>query len=343
MLETVKRALEKRHLVLENRQLRREMRNAEGLSRLVGKSRVMHELKKEIINIAETPANVLIHGPTGTGKEVVARAVHSMSPRSEKPFMALNCAAIPVSMAESELFGHTSGAFTNARGSREGKLEAAKGGTLFLDEVNSMPLDIQGKLLRALEYKEITPLGSNSSKAVEFRLLSAMNESPEAAVRGGRLREDLLFRINTMEIYVPPLKDRLDDIPLLFSFFMERAAETWEKKADPLVPEGLAQLMAHDWPGNVRELKSIAERYVLSALPPNERLGRLLDGAGGSGFPVAVPLKEQVNLFERSLIRQALLRNKGNISKVLEELGIPRRTLNEKMARFDLGKDGQSR
>ena len=281
MLGIIKRALEKRRLVLENRELRREMQQAIGLeSKLIGKSEVMCELKREIANIATTPANVLIYGPTGTGKEVIARAIHEMSGLSSGPYIALNCAAIPLTMAESELFGHKSGAFTNAKGARVGKLEAANGGTLFLDELNSMPLDIQGKLLRALECKEVTPLGSNKSRAVDFRLVSAMNEPPAEAVKNGRLREDLLFRLNTVELIAPPLSERRDDIPILFSYFMERAAETWEKKAEPLPTESLADLMGYSWPGNVRELKNITERYVLSSLPPEKEFLKFYPPAG---------------------------------------------------------------
>ncbi|HKI82581.1 MAG TPA: sigma-54 dependent transcriptional regulator, partial [Pseudodesulfovibrio sp.] len=179
IVETIKRALEKRRLVLENRQLKMALSECEGIdSRLVGTSQPMRELKKEITHIAPTPANVLLFGETGTGKEVIARAIHNLSLLNKGPYMALNCAAIPVDMAESELFGHVSGAFTGAQGKRIGKLEAANGGTLFLDELNSMPLDVQGKLLRALEMREITPLGANSPRPVNFRLISAMNENP---------------------------------------------------------------------------------------------------------------------------------------------------------------------
>ncbi|MFW5489916.1 MAG: sigma-54-dependent transcriptional regulator [Desulfovibrio sp.] len=340
ILETINRALEKRHLVLENRELRRDMQRSKGLeSQLVGTSRVMRALKREIAHIAPTMANVLVIGETGTGKEVVARAIHAMSERNDGPYMALNCAAIPVNMAESELFGHCSGAFTGAQASRMGKLEAANGGTLFLDEVNSMPLDVQGKLLRALECKEVTPLGSNRSRSVEFRLVSAMNEDPRQAVREGRLREDLFFRLNTVELVAPPLRERQDDIPLLFSFFMDRAAENYDKPAEPLAPESLGQLMSHQWPGNVRELKNLAERYVLSSLPPAQRINKLLSGSSVDKRASAVRLKDQVNLFERNLIKDSLIRHKGNMKDVIAELMIPRRTLNEKMAKFNLKRE----
>ena len=337
IVETIKRALEKRRLVVENRQLKLALSDCEGIdSRLVGTSQPMRELKKEITHIAPTRANVLIFGETGTGKEVIARAIHNLSQLNKGPYMALNCATIPVDMAESELFGHVSGAFTGAAGKRIGKLEAANGGTLFLDELNSMPLDVQGKLLRALEMREITPLGANSSRPVNFRLISAMNENPRSAIDGGRLREDLYFRINTVELNVPPLRERMDDIPLLFSFFLERTADTYGVVAAPLGPEGLPLMMSHDWPGNVRELKSVAERYILSPLPPKERIAKIMTAKTGDTASQAVSLREQVSLFERHLIQESLNRNGGVIKDVIDDLGIPRRTLNEKMTKYGL-------
>jgi len=337
IVETIKRALEKRRLVLENRQLKMALSECEGIdSRLVGTSQPMRELKKEITHIAPTRANVLIFGETGTGKEVIARAIHNLSLLNKGPYMALNCATIPVDMAESELFGHVSGAFTGAQGKRIGKLEAANGGTLFLDELNSMPLDVQGKLLRALEMREITPLGANSPRAVNFRLISAMNENPRTAIDEGRLREDLYFRINTVEVNVPPLRERMDDIPLLFSFFLERMADTYGMAAAPLEPDGLPLMMSHDWPGNVRELKSVAERYILSPLPAKERIAKIIATKTGDNASQAVSLREQVSLFERHLIQESLNRNGGVIKDVIDDLGIPRRTLNEKMTKYGL-------
>lgn len=337
IVETIKRALEKRRLVLQIRQLKNELAGCEGIdSRLVGTSQPMRDLKKEIGHIAPTIADVLIFGETGTGKEVIARAIHNLSTLAKGPYLALNCAAIPVNMAESELFGHVSGAFTGASGKRIGKLEAANGGTLFLDELSSMPLDVQGKLLRALEIREITPLGANASRPVDFRLISAMNEEPRKAIEEGRLREDLYFRLNTVELIVPPLRDRKDDIPLLFSFFLERAADTYGMTVEPLGPESLPLMMGHDWPGNVRELKSMAERYILSSLPPKERIGKLMSCKNVDKRESAVSLKEQITLFERHLIKESLTRHKGVIKNVIADLRIPRRTLNEKMAKYGL-------
>lgn len=339
IVETIKRALEKRRLILENRQLKKALEENEGLdSRLVGTSQPMRELKRELTHIAPTIANVLILGETGTGKEVIARSIHEMSDRRKGPYLALNCAAIPVNMAESELFGHKSGAFTGAQGARVGKLEAAKGGTLFLDELSSMPMDVQGKLLRALECREITPLGDNTPRPVEFRLISAMNDDPKKAIEDGRLREDLYFRLNTMEIMVPPLRDRKEDIPLLFSFFLERAADTYGRQAESLPSESLAMMMSHDWPGNVRELKSLAERFVLSGLPSDQRIPKLLSGQVIDCGDSSVSLRDQVNLFERHLIQKSIARHEGNMKCVMDDLQIPRRTLNEKMAKYGLSR-----
>ncbi|MCJ2164744.1 MULTISPECIES: sigma-54 dependent transcriptional regulator [unclassified Pseudodesulfovibrio] len=337
IIETIKRALEKRQLILENRQLKQALEGCEGIdARLVGTNPSMRALKKEIAHIAPTIANVLILGETGTGKEVIARAIHNRSTLSRGPYLALNCATIPVDMAESELFGHVGGAFTGAQGSRIGKLEAADKGTLFLDEMNSMPMDVQGKLLRALDTREITPLGANKPRSINFRLISAMNEDPRQAIEEGRLREDLYFRINTLELSVPPLRQRKEDIPLLFSFFLERAADTYGRAADILGPGSLAVMMSHDWPGNVRELKNLAERYVLSSLPAEDRIPKLLSREIGDQRESAVSLKDQVNLFERQLIQESLLRHGGNIKNVITDLRIPRRTLNEKMAKYNL-------
>lgn len=337
IVETIKRALEKRHLVMENRQLKKALADNEGIdSRLVGGSRPMRALKREIADIAPTIANVLILGETGTGKEVIARSIHTLSERRKGPYLALNCAAIPVNMAESELFGHTSGAFTGAQGKRMGKLEAANDGTLFLDELSSMPLDVQGKLLRALECKEITPLGGNTPRPVQFRLISAMNEAPRKAIDEGRLREDLYFRLNTVELLVPPLRDRREDIPMLFSFFLERAADTYGRTVEPPSPQSLALMMSHKWPGNVRELKSLSERYVLSSLPIDERIPKLLSGKVVDRRESAVALRDQVNFFERHLIMESLARHHGNIKDVIADLRVPRRTLNEKMAKYGI-------
>lgn len=337
ILDLVRRALEKRRLVLENRQLRRDLEAAEGLeARLVGSSPAMRTLKREIVNIAPTTASVLLVGETGTGKEVVARCLHELSPRRSHPFVAVNCAAIPPQLAESELFGHERGAFTGAVRPRAGKLEAASGGTLFLDEITSMPPDIQGKLLRALQDREIFTIGSNKPRPVDFRLVSAANEPPREAIRSGRLREDLYYRLSTVEFFVPPLRERKEDVPLLFSLFLDRAAITYDREASPPGPELMMAMMRHHWPGNVRELKNLAERHALSSLSAATMLPGLVQGGPGEEAAPGTSLSDQVQLFERQLIKDAIKRHNGDMKKVMAELGLPRRTLNEKMAKFGL-------
>lgn len=342
IVESLERAIEKRRLVLENRNLRRQIASRGSLdSRLIGNSMPMRNLKDEIANIAPTEVPVLISGETGTGKELVARAIHDLSDRRDEKFVAVNCAAIPESTAESELFGHEKGAFTGAAGQRIGWIEHAIGGTLFLDEISSMPLALQAKLLRVIEQREVVRLGSNAPVKVDFRLICATNEDLVAAVAERNFREDLLFRINTFELSIAPLRERQDDVALLFDIFAERAAERFERPYERLSPVLIAQLKAHDWPGNVRELKNMAERYVLLVGSADERFKRLFKG----GFETTsqqttdLALADQLREFEERVIRDALDRHDGNVKSVMEELDIPRRTLNEKMKKLNIRRD----
>ncbi|WP_417830188.1 sigma-54-dependent transcriptional regulator [Thalassospira sp.] len=342
IVESLERAIEKRRLVLENRDLRRLIASRGSLdSRLIGNSAPIRTLKDEIANIAPTEVPVLISGETGTGKELVARAIHDLSDRRDEKFVAVNCAAIPESTAESELFGHEKGAFTGAASQRTGWIEHAIGGTLFLDEISSMPLALQAKLLRVIEQREVVRLGSNAPIKVDFRLICATNEDLVAAVAERRFREDLLFRINTFELSIAPLRERKDDVALLFDIFAERAAENFNRPYERITPVLIGQLKAHDWPGNVRELKNMAERYVLLVGSPEERFKRLFKA--GFETPMAdtanPALADQVREFEERIIRDALDRNDGNIKAVMEELDIPRRTLNEKMKKLNIRRD----
>ena len=273
LLDIVRRALEKRALVLDNRALKRDLVAAEGLdARLVGANPIMRALKRDIIDIAPTNASILIQGETGSGKEVVASCLHEFGENPSGNFVAVNCAAIPEQMAESEFFGHEKGAFTGAQSRRMGKLEAANGGTLFLDELSSMPMDLQAKLLRALEERKVTPLGGNVARPVQFRLIAALQEPPEDAIASGRLREDLYYRIATFVMAIPPLRVRKDDLPILFKLLAKRAAETFGREIEMPGPEGIASLMAHNWPGNVRELRNAAARDALTTRPLEEKL-----------------------------------------------------------------------
>ncbi|SEJ61004.1 two-component system, NtrC family, C4-dicarboxylate transport response regulator DctD [Pseudomonas linyingensis] len=327
LLGSLQRALDKRRLVCENRALRRQVSQQGRIEgQLLGVSPAMVELRRQILELATTSVNVLIRGETGSGKERVARCLHDFSRRAGKAFVALNCAAIPEQLFESELFGHESGAFTGAQGKRIGRIEHADGGSLFLDEVESLPLAQQAKLLRVLQEKSLERLGSNRSIAVDLRVISAVKPDLAAEVRAGRFREDLFYRLNVAELHIPPLRARREDIPLLFEHFAQEAAARHGREARPLAPVELARLLAHDWPGNVRELANAAERHVLG-------LGR--------GAAVASPsqsLAAQLDAFEEQCLRHALQQCRGNIAEAMTLLQLPRRTLNEKMQRYGISR-----
>lgn len=328
LLDSVRRALDKRRLVCENRQLRRQVADKGRIeSQLIGMSRPMENLRRQILELAGTSVNVLIRGETGSGKELVARSLHEFSPRAGKAFAALNCAAIPETIFESELFGHESGAFTGAQTRRIGRIEHADGGTLFLDEVESLPLAQQVKLLRVLQERTLERLGSNKSIKVDLRVISAVKPDLQEEVRAGRFREDLLYRLNVATLQIPPLRERREDIPLLFEHFAGEAARRHEREVPSLAPGQLARLLSHDWPGNVRELANAAERHVLGL------------SAAAEEEPVAEQsLAQQMERFEAQCLHQALLQCQGNISAVMELLQLPRRTLNEKMQRHGLSR-----
>jgi len=328
LLDSVRRALDKRRLVCENRQLRRQVVDKGRIeSQLIGISRSMENLRRQILELAGTSVNVLIRGETGSGKECVARCLHDFSPRVGKAFAALNCAAIPETIFESELFGHESGAFTGAQGRRIGRIEHADGGTLFLDEVESLPLAQQVKLLRVLQEKTLERLGSNKSIKVDLRVISAVKPDLQDEVRAGRFREDLLYRLNVATLHIPPLRDRREDIPLLFEHFAAEAARRHEREMPALAPSELARLLSHDWPGNVRELANAAERHALGLSSPSQ---------GERG--VDQSLAQQMETFEAQCLRNALSQCQGNIAAVMEMLQLPRRTLNEKMQRHGLSR-----
>ena len=337
LVAVIRRAAEKRRLVLENRGLRRRAAGDGIETRLIGTSPAIAELRRELMDLAATSASVLIHGETGTGKELVARCLHDFGARGRKgAFVAVNCGAIPDSMAESELFGHEPGAFTGATQRRAGKLEHSSGGTLFLDEIESMPIAIQVKLLRALQERTIERLGSNKQVAVDLRLVAATKIDLLDLSEEGRFRADLYYRLNVAELHIPPLRARAEDIPLLFDYFAAEFAARHDREPRPLEPADLDALLAHDWPGNVRELRNLAERHVLSV--GRSGVAGLLRRRPVGGEAAAVPraLAEQVDAFEKRAIEQALERCKGDIKAVIDLLDIPRRTLNEKMARHGL-------
>jgi two-component system, NtrC family, C4-dicarboxylate transport response regulator DctD len=327
LLDSVRRALDKRRLVCENRQLRQQFALKDHIeAQLLGVSRPMETLRRQILELAGTSVNILLRGDTGSGKERVARCLHDFSSRAGKPFVALNCAAIPEHLFESELFGHESGAFTGAQSKRIGRIEHADGGTLFLDEVESLPLAQQVKLLRVLQEKTLERLGSNRSIQVDLRVISAVKPDLLDEVKAGRFREDLYYRLNVATLRIPPLRERREDIPLLFEHFANQAAQRHGRDTPSLAPSELTRLLAHDWPGNVRELINAAERHALG-------LGGATDAA--DDFPVQ-SLAEQMEAFEAQCLHRALQHCQGNITEVMALLQLPRRTLNEKMQRHGL-------
>ena len=328
LLGSLRRALDKRRLVLENRALHELADNRAKLdATLLGVSRGLQTLRRQVLDLATLPVNVLIRGETGSGKELVARCLHDFGPRAGKPFVALNCAAIPEQLFEAELFGHESGAFTGASGKRIGKLEYADGGTLFLDEIESMPLAQQVKLLRVLQEQKLERLGSNQSIRVDLRIVAATKPDLLDEARAGRFREDLAYRLNVAELRLPPLRDRREDIPLLFETFAQNAAQRLGRTFPPLTGAQLSHLLSHDWPGNVRELANVAERQVLRLDEPV------------AGIDPGQSLAAQQEAFEAQCLRAALTRHKGDVKAVLEELQLPRRTFNEKMQRHGLSRE----
>ena len=329
LLSSLRRALDKRGLVLENRRLHQQADHRAQLeSSLLGVSRGLQNLRRQVLDLAGLPVNVLIRGETGSGKELVARCLHDFGPRAKKPFVALNCAAIPEQLFEAELFGHESGAFTGAQGKRIGKLEYADGGTLFLDEIESMPLAQQVKLLRVLQEQKLERLGSNQSIKVDLRIIAATKPDLLDEARAGRFREDLAYRLTVAQLRLPPLRERREDIPLLFEHFAQSAAERLGRSFTPLSGPALGRLLSHDWPGNVRELANVAERQVLGLGEPEPE-----------GIEAGQSLAAQQEAFEAHCLKAALTRHKGDIKAVLAELQLPRRTFNEKMQRHGLARD----
>ncbi len=328
LIASVGRALEKRRLVLENRRLTAALDIArDGDVSLLGEAPSIVSLRRTIRDIADTAVDVLVEGETGTGKEVVARALHGWSHRRDKPFVALNCGALPESVIESELFGHEAGAFTGAQKRRVGRIQHASGGTLFLDEIESMPVSLQVKLLRVLQEREVEPLGTNERHPVDLRVVAATKVDLAEASARGAFRADLFYRLNAVALKLPPLRERRADVPLLFEHFLGRAVERFRRPLPAVPAEWRAALAARDWPGNLRELAHVAERVVLgleggsSAAP---------DGpAAGEGS-----LAERVEAYEAGLLRQALERHAGDVRAAGEALGVARKTLYDKLARY---------
>lgn len=334
LTDVVQRALETRRLMLEVAALRHRIEHGEGIAAtLLGDSAPMRELRKLILDLADEPADVLIYGETGTGKEMVARCLHQYSRRNQRHFVALNCGAIPETIFESEVFGHESGSFTGAGKRQIGKIEHADGGSLFLDEIESLPIALQVKLLRVLQERYIERLGSNSPVPVDVRVIAASKVDLKEWSDQQKFRSDLYYRLNLIVLNLPPLRERREDIPLLFEHFLLGAAARYKREA-PSVPGPLMQsLMAHSWPGNVRELRNIAERFVLG-------LSSGADGLLSERSLAPVPLADQVGAFERAVIEQELRKAGGSVAAVSNALAVPKQTLYYKMQKYGLTAEG---
>lgn len=336
LLDVVRRGLEKRQLSLENDRLKAELEAQQAAlgPRLVGRTETISRLAAMIQRISQVETDVLLFGETGTGKDLVARAIHERSRRRHHPFMAINCGAVPENTIESELFGHEKGAFTGAVERRIGKFEHANGGTVFLDEIESMPLALQVKLLRVLQERSVERLGANEVIRLDIRVIAATKIDLKAASEAGRFREDLYYRLNVVTLPLPALRERREDIPLLFQHFAVIAANRSGLEAPSLDSHAIAALLAHDWPGNVRELRNLAERYVLLGAAFDYHLPALLEGDNAETQTTS--LTRQVELFEKSLISQSLSRHHGRVTQVCEHLCLPRKTLYDKLKKHSL-------
>ena len=331
--------LQTRELTERVRRLRQEVAERTGGVDLVGTSAAMARLNNLIDRVAPTPANVLIEGETGTGKELVARALHDRSDRAERDFLAVNLAAQPADLVDATLFGHERGAFTGAQAARDGVFRAARGGTVFLDELGELPLAVQAKLLRVIESREVLPLGSDRPVPVDFRLLAATNRPLDSLVQAGSFREDLYFRLNVVRLQLPPLRERTDDLPALATRLLERHAKSLGRQVPRLTADALGVLRAYAWPGNVRELSNVLERAVLLAEGPWLDLADLPEFAAPADPGVGSLLKPAVEHFERTHIRRVLAAHEGDKRAAASALGVHLATLYRHLERLGLAED----
>jgi DNA-binding NtrC family response regulator len=363
---TAQRAAERTRLLRENELLKETVGRLEGTSEILGESQAIRDLREKIGRVATTNATVLITGETGTGKELVARAIHRNSSRSGKPFVAVNCAAVTETLLESELFGHEKGAFTGAVARREGKFEAADGGTLFLDEIGDMSLETQAKLLRVIQEKRFERIGGNQSLVADVRIIAATNQNLEAMAADGRFREDLYYRIKVVEVRVPPLRERREDIAPLAMHFLDEACKQFGTPHKTLTPEAMRACVENPWRGNVRSLKAAIEQAVILSSGAEITLAELLGGsASGSadaasnhdaarmavaGVTAETPgdggevkfreAKEKfVGQWERDFFINALRATGGNISRAAERAGMYRQNFQQKMRELGISVD----
>lgn len=334
----VKRALQNRELILQHRELEREMENKKSFEHIIGKSPAMNKVFDVVKRVAPTKASVLITGESGVGKELIANALHNLSPRKDSPFIKVHCAALAETLLESELFGHEKGAFTGAVARKRGRFELAHGGTIFLDEIGEINQQVQIKILRVLQEKKFERVGGEETLEVDVRVITATNRDLEKEIAEGRFREDLFYRLNVVSINVPPLKERKDDIPLMMASFIREFAAENGKKIEGIDPKARSALYAYDWPGNVRQLRNCLESAVvmtsgtiitLDDLPPSVRSG---DETPSIHIPVGVTMAEA----EKQVILQTLSAQNGNKSKTAEVLDIGRKTLHRKLDEYKI-------
>ncbi|HXU19682.1 MAG TPA: sigma-54 dependent transcriptional regulator [Verrucomicrobiae bacterium] len=329
--------------------LRRDLRGAGKLGAMVGASNVMQELMRQVEMAAPSTASVLITGETGSGKEIVARSIHMLSPRATRPFVAINCSAIPESLMESEIFGHEKGSFTGAAERRIGCFELAHGGTLLLDEIGEMPAPTQAKLLRVLEDHKVRRLGSKVETPVDVRVLAATNKNPEQAVASGHLRQDLYFRLNVFHIHLPPLREHKEDLQVLVDHLLAEISAKHGKRVSGVGTDAMDLFRSYPWPGNVRELRNVLERAVIASdrgtiarqhLPPDFGHAPAIGapGLGGLRFPVGTT----VDAAERELILQTLTATSQNKTRAAELLGISLKTLHNKLKEYEAGRNNAS-
>jgi two-component system C4-dicarboxylate transport response regulator DctD len=329
LVETVRRALERRVLRGAVDDLRRQLAQRDGIdATLIGDSPSMRRVRDAVSRLAGTSADVMIGGETGTGKELVARCLHDLSPRRDRPFVAINCGGLPETLFESEIFGHEPGAFTSAAKRRIGKIEHANGGTLLLDEIESMPVPMQIKLLRVLQERKLERLGSNTEVRLDVRVVAATKSDLRALSEEGKFRADLYYRLNVAVIELPPVRERREDVPLLFQHFVLQAEQRYGLQAPEMDAGQLGRLMSHDWPGNVREVRNAADRFVLAVG------GSRQPAEMGSDAPAT--LSEQMERMEKALIEQALRRSGGRVTRAMELLGTPKKTFYDKVHRHGI-------
>jgi two-component system C4-dicarboxylate transport response regulator DctD len=329
LVSVVRRAAEKRRLVLEVMSLRHQLEGWQGVkATLIGRSTQMERVRTLVRTLAAAPADVVIYGETGTGKDLVARCLHDHGLRRRGNFVPVNCGGLPETLVDSEIFGHEAGSFTGATRRRIGKFEHANGGTLFLDEIESMPLPVQAKLLRALQDRSIERLGSNDAVPIDCRVIAASKEDLRVLSEQKRFRADLYYRLAVAFIELPPLRERREDIPLLFEHFTLQAARRYDRPAPMADDRTLSTLMAHSWPGNVRELHNVADRFVLGLL--GDELGELGHRESRSTLP------EQLEHIERTLISETLRQQHGDVTLAAQALGIPKQTLYDKLRRLQI-------